>query len=280
MAGKIRNVLTAGLCAAGAALAVAYDGGSSGIVHGVLTAVLVWLAYLLGSAQCAAAADDARLGERARIARILHDAFLQSIQNLLLRLGLATARLPAGTRERRELELALDIATRVVEEGHDQLLHLRATRMAADLPAAIRTCARRLHNADDIPITVHSSGSVLNLAPAACGEVLGIASEAIANALRHAWARRITVTLDWSDNALLLVVADDGVGVPETALRHPADDHWGLAGMRERAQLIGATLHLARRPQGGSEVLLLVPCAQPAASNDAWLPPPGTTVRS
>jgi signal transduction histidine kinase len=275
MAKKIRSIVILCLCALGAALA---PGDGSSLIHGVLTAALMWLAYLLGSAERSDAADDARLGERTRIARVLHDSFLQSMQNLLLRLGLTAARLPAGTRERRELEVALDIATRTLEEGRDQLLHLRATRLAADLPAAIRSGARRLHNADAVPITVHSNGTVLNLAPAACSEVIVIACEAVANALHHARARRITVTLDWSAGALMLVVADDGIGMPEPMLQEAG--HWGLTGMRERAQLLGASLHVGRRPQGGSEVLLLVPCTPPPPETDAWSAAPGTTIRS
>ncbi|MET0320379.1 MAG: ATP-binding protein [Duganella sp.] len=279
MTRKIRSVATLALCAAAAALTLA-PGDGSGIVHGVITAALMWLAYMLGSAERTDAVGDARLHERTRIARILHDSFLQSIQNLLLRLGLTAARLPAGTRERRELELALDIATRAVEEGRDLLLELRTPRLAADLPAAIRHSARQLHNADAIPITVHSNGPALDLAPAACGEVMGIAREAMTNALRHARARHITVTLDWSAGALMLVVVDDGIGVPAHVLQQASDAHWGLTGMRERAQLIGASLHLGPRDQGGSEVLLLVPCTPPASPPDTWPAAPGKTVSS
>lgn len=84
-----------------------------------------------------------------------------------------------------------------------------------------------------------------------------IAQEALTNVIRHAGARQACVTLRKRGRSIVLRVADDGGGISESLLRNPRS--LGLAGMRERAALLGGTLRIRRRPGGGTLVIAQIP---------------------
>jgi len=86
------------------------------------------------------------------------------------------------------------------------------------------------------------------------------------NAFRHAQASRIDVELEYSKKHLRILVRDNGSGIDSTVLQTGRDGHWGLAGMRERAESIGARLKVWSRAQAGTEVELLI------LSNIAFVP--------
>jgi len=79
------------------------------------------------------------------------------------------------------------------------------------------------------------------------------------NAFRHSGAKNIEVLVEYADRELRIVVHDDGVGIDPKVLHSGREGHWGLAGMRERAEKIGAKLSLSSGDGGGTEVQLRVP---------------------
>jgi nitrate/nitrite-specific signal transduction histidine kinase len=81
----------------------------------------------------------------------------------------------------------------------------------------------------------------------------------VINAFRHASARHIEVELHYAPDRFRLRVRDEGVGIDEHVLKTGLDGHWGLVGMRERAERIRAQLHVFSRPSAGTEVQLDVP---------------------
>jgi two-component system sensor histidine kinase UhpB len=87
-----------------------------------------------------------------------------------------------------------------------------------------------------------------------------VAQESLTNVLRHAHAREAVVTLGSGDGGLTLTVRDDGRGLPQ----RPSPETTGIAGMRERALLVGGRLALASPPDGGTEVRLDVPAGAPS----------------
>jgi nitrate/nitrite-specific signal transduction histidine kinase len=106
----------------------------------------------------------------------------------------------------------------------------------------------------------------------------------VINAFRHARARRIEIEIDYASRNLRILVRDNGCGINPEMLKTGRDGHWGLAGMRERAEKIGATLEVTSRIDVGTEVQLLVP--GPLAFQDAsprrfwsWLPRPHSEKR-
>lgn len=90
-------------------------------------------------------------------------------------------------------------------------------------------------------------------------EVYRIGREALVNALRHSQAKSIEVELEYTAGHLRLAVRDDGCGIDPEFLRSGRDGHWGLTGMRDRAERIGARLHIGNRVEAGTEVELSLP---------------------
>ena len=216
---------------------------------------------------------DERLGERERIARTLHDTFLQSLHGLIFHLDAVATRLPADSGERAQMENLLGVARKVTAEGRNQVLDLRTEGGHADLQAALAASVDELRTGQEVQLSLQQLGEAQQLAPAARQEVEAIAREAIANVFRHARARHLDISIDWRGPALVLRVADDGVGMPSRLLLRGRPGHWGLRGMRERAARIGAALSLRQRSGGGVEIVLDLNAPKPALQRriKAWI---------
>ncbi|MBV9490977.1 MAG: hypothetical protein JO069_14835, partial [Verrucomicrobia bacterium] len=90
-----------------------------------------------------------------------------------------------------------------------------------------------------------------------------IGREAITNAFRHAHARSIEVGLFTSHHAIHLVVRDDGCGMTTSLISEGRPGHFGLQGMRERAERVRGRLTVRSRPGGGTEVSVVIPLREP-----------------
>ncbi|PQO99266.1 hypothetical protein C5614_09235 [Massilia phosphatilytica] len=201
-----------------------------------------------------------RTAERERIARTLHDTFLQTVQGLVLRVDAVAATLPPDAGARRQLENVLDDASHAIGEGRDQLQELRAGDAHVLEDVLVDEIARLKLTHGALAVDLHVEGERRPLLATAADEIAEIAREALRNAFAHAQAARIRVTLVHARRALTLCVADDGRGIPEPVRRDGArSGHWGLVGMRERADHIGARLDIAGGPRQGTMVTLTVP---------------------
>ena len=208
-----------------------------------------------------------RTAERERIARTLHDTFLQTVQGLVLRVDAVAATLPPDDGARRQLEHVLDDASQAIGEGRDQLQELRAgdAHVLEDVLADTIVKLKIAHGALDVELHVTGERRAL-LAPVA-DEIAEIAREALRNAFAHAHAARLRVTLEYGRRTLILCVADDGRGLPEPVRRDGMrSGHWGLVGMRERAARIKARLDICSGPRLGTAVTLTVPGAHAYAA--------------
>jgi signal transduction histidine kinase len=116
-------------------------------------------------------------------------------------------------------------------------------------------------------------GTPRELHPIIRDEAYRIGREALANAFRHSQAKKIEVELEYSTKHLRILVRDDGSGIDQEVLQTGKDGHWGLAGMRERAESIGARLKVWSRANAGTEVELLIP------SNVAFVSRPANGAR-
>src|SRR5262249_36063967 len=114
-----------------------------------------------------------------------------------------------------------------------------------------------LHEAASLRINV--LGQPRPLRPLIRDEVYRISREALVNAFRHAEAREIEVEIEFAARALRVLVRDDGRGIDPEVLRAGREGHWGLSGMRERAEEMGARLKVWSRERAGTEVELSVP---------------------
>jgi signal transduction histidine kinase len=211
---------------------------------------------------------EARVNERTRIARELHDTLLQSFQGLLLRLQAASNLLPTRPDEaKKKLDNAIDQASQAIAEGRSAVQGLRSSRgVTNDFAIAIRTLGEELaagETSQKSPILdVAVEGAPKDLKPIIRDEVYRIAGEAMRNAFRHARARRIEVEIRYDEQHLRFRVRDDGKGIGPSVLDHGrAPGHWGLRGMRERAKLVGGKLEIWSKLDSGTEVELSIPAA-------------------
>jgi signal transduction histidine kinase len=224
---------------------------------------LLWTVVMVRSRQAAARAETRmgdRLMERDRIARELHDTLLQGVHVLMLRFQLVADSIPAGEPLRDETEKTLSYADQLLAEGRQRVRDLRTRDGSADdLAYSFAKLREELHHefARDFRLVVE--GKPQRLHRVVQDEVEMIAREAISNAFQHAQASDVVCAIQFTESHFSLRCEDDGIGIdPQFASNTGRPGHWGLIGMRERAQKIGATLRAQRRAQGGTEIELRV----------------------
>jgi signal transduction histidine kinase/ligand-binding sensor domain-containing protein len=221
---------------------------------------------------------DERVNERTRIARDLHDTLLQSFHGLLFRLQAASNMLPDRPADaKHSLDSAIGQAARAIAEGRDAVHNLRASAAVTnDLSAAISTLAAELAAApgsDPNPsppvVDVAVEGTPRNLHPILRDDIYRIAGEALRNAFRHARAKRIAVVIRYDPKQLQVRVRDDGQGIDPAMRDQQRPGHFGLPGMRERAELVGGRLAVWSQLECGTEVELTIPASIAYAKSTA-----------
>jgi signal transduction histidine kinase len=233
--------------------------------------LLLWLGYLLRLNELRgqfSAALEARVDERTRIARELHDTLLQSFQGLLLVFQAVANLLPARPDEAKQrIEHALDQASDAITEGRDAVHELRSSGLnTVDLGEAISSFGKDLLSGGTTEtgpeFSVQVEGPPRPLKPVIRDEVYRIGVESLRNAVHHANARRIEVDIRYGADALRLRIRDNGKGIDPGVLgQEHIPGHWGLRGMRERAKLIGGTFEVWSQLGSGTEAELTIPAA-------------------
>jgi signal transduction histidine kinase len=120
---------------------------------------------------------------------------------------------------------------------------------------------------------VEVEGAPRKLNPLVRDEAYRIAGEALRNAFRHARARQITVELRYDRRRFSLRIRDDGKGLDEEIIRHQPAGHFGLPGMRERAEVVGGRLEVWSKLDAGTQVELSIPgaIAYDGSARRSWL---------
>ena len=216
--------------------------------------------------------DQARqaavLEERNRIARDIHDTLALGFTGVVVNLEAASRTLRKQTVDQalEHIEHARGLAQACLEEARLSVGALRPeAQKHADLIDALRAQLKRVEASGTLEARLSVSGDRSALPRRVESELLRIAQECITNVLRHARAKRVDVSLSFRPHKLCLAVIDDGVGF-ELDAHH---DGFGLLGMHERAERIGANLLVASRAGQGTRVETVVPMkpAAPAASS-------------
>lgn len=195
---------------------------------------------------------EERHSERERIARDLHDTLLQGFQGLLLRFQAVAGQLPERSGQRLQLERALDSAEEALEEGRDRVSGLRGDLLGEQqLCEALTLLGREYAATGPARFEVVFSGERRPLRDGIRDELYLIAREALVNAFRHSGAAEVRLELTCVDTGLGLRIIDDGHGLPDGIVADGGRaGHWGLSGMRERAQRIGASLKIVSDAAG------------------------------
>jgi signal transduction histidine kinase len=201
-----------------------------------------------------------RLAERTRIAQELHDTLLQGVLSASLLLDVAEDQLPEDSPTKPLLKRVLQLMGTVTEEGRNALRGLRTTETENQ---SLETAFSRLRQ--EFPLDGKTDYRVIvdsvtrPLRPLIRDEVYRIGREALLNAFMHARAGRIEVEVEYASRHLRVLVRDDGRGIDPQVLHSGREGHWGLVGIRERSERIGASLRLRSRIGAGTEVDLTVP---------------------
>lgn len=242
----------------------------------VALACALWALHLLNMRRVAAnlrARLEARHEERERIARELHDTLLQGVQGLMLNFQAASQLIDEQHPARVRMERALDRADEVLAEGRDRVNDLR--RLNQPTPAlidAFALLARDLEQDGSTAFSLNSEGTPRPLHPIVREESYLIGREAIVNALHHAAASRITITMAYRRHAFELSIVDDGRGIETDYLPpHSRPNHWGLCGMLERAEKLGGRLLIHNGANGGTAIHLSVPAPSAYRYRSGWL---------
>ena len=234
--------------------------------------ILLWCGYQLRVRQLAHQFNmrlEERVSERTRIARDLHDTLLQSFQGLVFRFQAARYHLPDRPEEASDvLDSALVSADQAIVEGRSAIQELRSesseeSNLEQMLLATGRELTSSQKDGDSAPsLRVIVEGERRAKRAMIREEIYRIARELVRNAYRHASARNIEAELRYDDDAFLLIVRDDGKGIDPKVLKdHGRAGHWGLPGLYERAEGIGARLDIWSEAGAGTEVRLMVPAA-------------------
>lgn len=231
---------------------------------------LLYLLYLLWL-RSATLRLSTRMAERERIARALHDSFLQSVHGLTLSFQAALGSLPADSPARPRIERVLQLADQVMEDGRDEVQELRSGAMGdGDLAGGLLLVGQVLQESQGALFSLRKAGTPRALEPQVACESYSIGREAMMNAFRHAQAQAVTVELNYADDQFSLQVLDDGKGIDPALVRSGRAGHWGLTGLFERAGRIGGQVLIEPRAQGGTRVLLTVPAACAYAGEARW----------
>ena len=228
----------------------------------VAAILIVWTIYRLHVRQIArdmSARFDERLAERTRIARELHDTFLQTIQGSKLVADDALDPSTDPTRMRRAVEQLSVWLGRATEEGRAALNSLRtSTTEKNDLAEAFRRAMTECQLQSSMEASLSVVGETNELHPIVRDEVYRIGYEAIRNACAHSQASQLQVDLTYAHD-LALRVRDNGIGIDPAIAGRGKEGHFGLQGMRERADRIVGKLTIASSATSGTEVKLVVP---------------------
>ena len=207
---------------------------------------------------------DEVLAERGRIARELHDTLLQGLSGITMQLQALWTKLPPS-KERTQLNEIIQDAARCSAEARQSLWGLRTMGSGSlEFSGKLQKLARDAAEKGKLVPVLRVNPVSLAGKPEIEYQLLRIAQEAISNVVRHAGAKRLEVQLDQTPQDIAMLIRDDGEGFDAERQRF---GHFGIVGMLERAQEIGAHLSIDSNPGQGTTLSVLVPVVQKVEQN-------------
>ncbi|MGH9514266.1 MAG: sensor histidine kinase [Terriglobales bacterium] len=199
------------------------------------------------------------LEERNRIARELHDTLEQELAGITMQLDLATDCFQQAPRVAQQaLQTARDMSRHSMVEARRSVWDLRCQLLEhGDLVSAISQVVEPLVSADHAKVNVTIKGTPVRLPGQKEMNLLRIAQEAVANAVKHGRPRQVNIELRYAATSVCLNITDDGCGF--SASQAAPTGHFGLLDMRERAHSMGSELSIESEPGRGTRISLQVP---------------------
>lgn len=203
----------------------------------------------------------ARLDERNRIARELHDTLLQGFTGVTLKLLAVTNRIHTSPEEVRELRGVIDLGQRTLAEARNAISSIREPAPAIDEPATLRNAVQDVVRGTSLELVFQIAGAVRPLRDDTGNALVRIAREAAMNAVKHAGASRLHVRLRYAARHVALRVTDNGRGFVVDPAPQSHGGHWGLLGIRERVAQLGGTCQVRSTSGKGTTLRVTVPTA-------------------
>ncbi|MHA1937334.1 MAG: histidine kinase [Candidatus Thorarchaeota archaeon] len=235
-----------------------------------LQSTLAWMAHNIREAQAAlqryiGAITDAQEDERRRLARELHDETIQDLIAIDQHIQMIRMELEGSTNIENRLGTVRQEVSDAIKELRRVIRALRPIYLDdLGLVPALQMLAKDTGREQEIHFDFNVHGDVTRLEPGVELAIYRIAQEALSNTVRHAQADRISFLLEFRGDTFILVIRDDGVGFspPERPRELGARGHFGLMGMFERADLIGAHLELKSTSETGTQIRIELPISK------------------
>lgn len=204
---------------------------------------------------------QAVIAERNRIAREIHDTLAQGFVGVSLQLELAQRLMSTSFESAREiLQQTQVLVQESLEEARRAIWSLRSRPGSEDtLPSKLSKAIRQSVQNKALEVKFQVQGAYRPLPPKIEDEILRIGQEAVMNVVRHAQASHLQVSLVFNAKTAEMHVSDDGLGFEPESCESQADGHFGLRGMRERAEAINAKLSVVTATGSGTRIRLELP---------------------
>ena len=245
-----------------------YQTGWFRLLCGLLVVGLGYLVYR-SRVRLLATEYQAVLAERTRIAREIHDTLAQGYVGVSVQLEVVSRLLETSPEAAaNQLNITKELVRSSLAEARSSIWNLRSPQPADgsepdSLPLRLAAAIETRRHSDGPSIRLDVRGATRSLDPALEDQFLRVAQEALANALHHAGAAHITLTLTYAADSLQLQIADDGIGFTLPPGGFASTGHFGLKGMEERAAAIGAQFRI--HSERGKGATLSLTCPLPAA---------------
>lgn len=203
---------------------------------------------------------EAQLDERKRIAQELHDTVLQGFTGVRLKLwAISQQLLSSPTAASEQLKLVIQQAEKCLAESRRSIWALRLPRLEeTDLATAMKGAVMESVAGTNLHLEFKTSGTAAPLSDIVAFNLLRICEGAVANVIRHAEATRVVVELRFEPRRVILSISDDGKGFDPDRVAAAAGERFGLAGMHERAKIVGGNLSIQSQPGGPTTVTVII----------------------
>jgi signal transduction histidine kinase len=202
---------------------------------------------------------EERMAERTRIAQDLHDNLVQEMMGISLQLEIADEVTTSESIAKGPIRRALDLSRTSLANGRNALHVLRQRPFSrADIESTLKDTVQSAAGSDG-KMQFAASGIERLIQPISGEEMLQIVREALRNAIQHAGQTEVAVRMEYGAKFLSIAVSDHGQGISEDVLQGGRPGHFGIQGMRERAERMGSSLIARSAPSAGTEWTLIVP---------------------
>lgn len=203
---------------------------------------------------------EERLAERTRIAQELHDTLLQDFIGVSMQIHLANERIPADQPAKPLLNRSLELMGGIIQEGRHVLQGLGSERRSYDdMERALVRVPEELSPGSPLKFALRTVGVSRRLRPLAYETCFSIGQEAILSAYAHSRSIRVEIVLEYSRDAFLLRVRDNGSGMDAPPYLEPPQESSRAYLMRQRAERLGGTLVLRSEPSSENELVMTLP---------------------